>query len=181
MKISYHSFDLDSEWGLVMAERSLTPDEYLRWRKRHALYRLSHSETEKLNRWVRGYWDTIPNRENDTCWLCPHWKLPSGRKGRISKKVYFRTSTGGHRVSFNFGIIALLVKGRLRNSHKKMIIKESWELSHLCGNWTCLNPGHFTIESGSVNKSRKTCFRQYWCDHSLPCKIERKRPLSELA
>lgn len=181
MKISYHSLDLSSERGLVMAERSLPPDEYLRWRKRHALYGLSHSETEKLKRWVHGYWDTIPNRENDTCWLCPHSKLPSRRNGRISKHVYFRTSTGGHQISFNFGIVALLVKGRLTNSHKNMIIKESWELSHLCGNWTCLNPCHFTIESGSINQSRKTCFRRHRCDHDLPCKIVKKRPLSELA
>jgi hypothetical protein len=51
-------------------------------------------------------------------------------------------------------------------------------LSHLCGNWPCLNPAHATVEPGSVNISRNNCFsHRSGCAHTPQCLKDKKVPL----
>lgn len=54
-------------------------------------------------------------------------------------------------------------------------INKKWHLSHLCGNWTCVNPGHTTVEPGNVNISRNNCFsHRGGCLHDPKCMKEKK-------
>lgn len=90
--------------------------------------------------------------------------------------------TGANPVSLPFGVVALLLNGKLSSEQKENIVKR-WEVSHLCGNWTCVNYRHLTIEDHTTNVKRNRCFNRAWeeCkDHYPPCMVEKKKPLSEL-
>lgn len=66
----------------------------------------------------------------------------------------------------------------MNKQQKDGFINKQWHLSHLCGNWTCLNPAHTTVEPGNVNISRNKCFsHRVGCLHQPPCIKEKKVPL----
>jgi hypothetical protein len=66
----------------------------------------------------------------------------------------------------------------MNKQQKDGFINKQWHLSHLCGNWTCLNPGHTTVEPGSINIKRNNCFsHRSGCPHDPECKKEKKVPL----
>jgi hypothetical protein len=67
---------------------------------------------------------------------------------------------------------------QLTKQQKDGFISKQWHLSHLCGNWTCLNPAHTTVEAGSVNISRNNCFsHRSGCGYTPQCIKDRKVPL----
>lgn len=57
---------------------------------------------------------------------------------------------------------------------------EGEEASHLCGNSSCIEPSHFTFETGPINKSRLCCHlylgkhSSYICPHEPKCIIVTK-------
>jgi hypothetical protein len=79
----------------------------------------------------------------------------------------------GNSWTMNFGIASLLVNEKLTMTQKLGIIYENWELSHLCGNWRCMNHSHFTVESKTTNLQRMACFnsKDRACAHNPPCLI----------
>jgi hypothetical protein len=95
------------------------------------------------------------------CWL--YRGCPSQRNGRIVVKAYyFPRSTW----ALQYGIAVLrfrFKKDVLTEAQKQGIIHEGWHLSHLCGNWRCLNSRHFTVEPADVNLSRNGCFNDRNC------------------
>lgn len=123
-----------------------------------------------------------PFREDDECWIHPNPQttilLPSGverARGHISKNFAWTDEKGSHSLRVNFGIVAKLVSRKITQRQKDGFITQGWHLSHLCGNWTCLNPEHMTVEKGSINAARNTCFsHRGGCRHSPPCMKEKK-------
>ena len=122
------------------------------------------------------------------CWLHPDPPKPSAlkRKSPGSIRCHFSwkdTSDVYHSIAVNYGVVALIVKERLTMAQKMGFIYNSWHLSHLCGNWTCCNWKHFTIEPGPINVSRNPCllsdsFRKRKsdgiCQHQPQCMREKK-------
>ncbi|RDI89454.1 hypothetical protein Vi05172_g776 [Venturia inaequalis] len=95
-------------------------------------------------------------------------------KARGSGRIAVYASMGnGNSWGMNFGIARLLELGKLSNEEKRGIIDEGWELSHLCGNWRCMNQDHFAVEPKTINLQRMSCFKRWYdaCLHSPPCMI----------
>lgn len=116
---------------------------------------------------------------NDDCRLHPTPPHFNGKAaGTISFGFSWRDDHGPHRLTANWGIIALAVRQQLTDAQEDGFINESWQLSHLCGNWTCCNWRHFTVESGHINRNRNGCFNSSAkCTHNPPCMKEKKRQL----
>ena len=116
---------------------------------------------------------------NDDCRLHPTPPQSSGKPaGKISFCFNWRDEHGSHRLTVNWGIIALLVRQQLTDAQMDGFANKSWHLSHLCGNWTCCNWRHFIVESGSTNSSRNGCFNSpAKCTHNPLCMKEKKRQL----
>lgn len=77
------------------------------------------------------------------------------------------------RWTLKFGTANLLVRGLLTDREKKGFIKEKYDLSHLGGNWRCVNHHHHIVEPKIVNLQRKACFTHVDkpCKHDPPCLI----------
>ncbi|KAI9875698.1 MAG: hypothetical protein M1830_008085 [Pleopsidium flavum] len=125
------------------------------------------------------------SREEDECWLHPS-PPPLRSNGRASgclkRDFRWADELGRHKITVNFGVIALIVEDRLTESQKEGWIMQSWHLSHLCGNWTCCNWRHFTVEPGGVNITRNACFmHRSGCEHSPKCMKEKKQQLNQTA
>lgn len=141
-----------------------------------------HSPTEKMRQIMQkhvsenneAFGGNLPANE---CWLHP-WP-PECRMqptGSMKRDFYWSDSTGSHKLVVNYGVVALMVENGLSETQKDGYINKSWQLSHLCGNWICCNPKHFTMESGRSNITRKKCFRsQNDCHHTPQCKKHLKR------
>ncbi|TLD26100.1 hypothetical protein E2P81_ATG07912 [Venturia nashicola] len=73
----------------------------------------------------------------------------------------------------NFGTANLLIRGLLTKKQKNGILLHNWDLSHLCGNWRCMNHRHHFVESKTDNLRRKICFRrpEEPCPHDPPCLV----------
>ena len=113
------------------------------------------------------------------CWLHPS-PPPNRMNGRsmgtIQRHFAWEGSSGKQSLTVNIGIVALIIEDQLIEEQKEGYVKESWHLSHLCGNWTCCNWRHMTVESGPVNNSRNMCFKSdSRCQHDPPCMKRRKR------
>lgn len=122
------------------------------------------------------------------CWLHPFPPQPSRHTGRspgvISCHFSWKDTTDiYHSIGVNYGVVALLVKSRLTWTQKVGFIYNSWHLSHLCGNWTCCNWRHFTVEPGPINISRNACLLSSGlrtpksdgkCKHQPPCMRKKK-------
>ncbi len=115
----------------------------------------------------------------DDCRLHPTPPKSNGKpRGNISFDFSWKDEAGFHRLAVNWGIIALAVRKRLTDAQMDGFVNKSWHLSHLCGNWTCCNWRHFTVESGPINSNRNGCFsRPTECNHSPPCMKGKKRKL----
>ncbi len=115
----------------------------------------------------------------DDCRLHPTPPKANGKPaGTISFSFSWKGKGGSHRLAVNWGIIALAVRKRLTDAQMDGFVNKSWHLSHLCGNWTCCNWRHFTVESGPINSNRNGCFnRPTKCNHSPPCMKEKNRQL----
>ena len=116
---------------------------------------------------------------NEECRLHPTPPYFSGKPaGRISFTFDWKAEYRSHQLYVEWGIIALLVREELTAAQKDGFVNKSWRLSHLCGNWTCCNWRHFTVESRHSIHSRNACFKSpAKCTHNPPCLKEKKRQL----
>lgn len=72
-------------------------------------------------------------------------------------------------------MVSKLLLDKLTKQQKDGFISKQWHLSHLCGNWTCLNPAHTTVEPGAMNVSRNNCFsHRSGCGHNPQCMKDKK-------
>ncbi|KAI9778844.1 MAG: hypothetical protein M1816_003886 [Peltula sp. TS41687] len=124
---------------------------------------------------------TIPEEiraDEENCWIHPH--PPACRKnGRQAGSIQINLSwyeQEPHKLSVNMGLLALLHEEKVTAVQKEGYIREGWHLSHLCGNWTCVNKRHMTVEPANVNISRNACFRRrcFGCRHVPACMKEKK-------
>jgi Zinc-binding loop region of homing endonuclease len=126
-----------------------------------------------------------PFRDDDECWFHP--SPPPARLatngilrpcGKLQKRFNWKDRIGKHSLMLNFGIASKLVNYKMTKQQKDGFINKQWHLSHLCGNWTCLNPAHTTVEPGNVNISRNNCFsHRSGCLHNPVCLKDKKVPL----
>lgn len=98
------------------------------------------------------------------CWL----KNSPTRSEIIANRVCVRIPGGEGSWDMHFGIASMLIHDLLTEKQKHGIIHKQWELSHLCGNWRCLNHNHYTLEDNATNKSRNRCFNQRHCTKHHP-------------
>ncbi|MCJ1255816.1 hypothetical protein MMC24_003634 [Lignoscripta atroalba] len=165
-----------SDYLSVSAAPSKSPRDSMivQDRKHFLIYKPTTSMIAAMNRWVSEVHAALdPFRSEDECWLHPLPPPPrsNGRAyGTIRRKIQWTDYIGPHFVDVNYGIVALIVDSTLTDAQKEGYIKEAWHLSHLCGNWTCCNWRHFTVEPGAVNISRNTCFMySKGCNHDPKC------------
>jgi hypothetical protein len=139
--------------------------------------------TKAMQQWILNTNSLLdPFREDDDCWLHP--SPPPARVaangtqrpvGKLQKSFTWQDRKGKHTIVLNYGIVSKLIYRKLTKQQKDGLINRCWHLSHLCGNWTCLNPAHTTVEPGSVNISRNNCFsHRSGCHHKPPCMKEKK-------
>ncbi|ESZ94503.1 hypothetical protein SBOR_5116 [Sclerotinia borealis F-4128] len=123
-----------------------------------------------------------PFREDNECWFHPAPPPPRMTSigtlrpyGKIRKSFYWQDLNGKHSIVLNFGIVSKILFHTISKLQKDGFINKKWHLSHLCGNWTCLNPNHTTVEPGNDNISRNNCFsHRGGCLHNPNCMKEKK-------
>ncbi|APA08782.1 hypothetical protein sscle_04g035520 [Sclerotinia sclerotiorum 1980 UF-70] len=123
-----------------------------------------------------------PFREDRECWFHPAPPPPHVTSigtlracGGIQKTFYWQDHSGKHSLRLNFGIVSKILFHAMTKLQQDGFINKKWHLSHLCGNWTCLNPRHTTVEPGNVNSGRKNCFsHRGGCLHDPKCMKEMK-------
>ena len=149
-------------------------------RKRHFMYTPDDALKEKMKKYVHDVHKLFGAiRKRDDCRL--HRSPPPARNngrpmGVIKCGFTWKDSSGKQQLNVNFGIVALIVKGQITKDQMEGYVNKSWHLSHLCGNWTCCNWRHMTVECGRTNVSRNQCFRSTGrCSHKPPCMKDRKR------
>ena len=139
--------------------------------------------TKAMIDWVRKTnWLLDPFREDDDCWLHPSPPSAllsvSGASrpvGKLQKRFTWKDKEGKHSVVLNYGIVVKLVNYQMTKQQQDGFVNKQWHLSHLCGNWTCLNPAHTTVEPGHVNISRNNCFsHRSGCLHTPKCLKDKK-------
>lgn len=69
--------------------------------------------------------------------------------GSFQVNAYLGTEVGAW--VMNFGTANLLVRGLLTEEQNNGILLHHYDLSHLCGNWRCMNHRHHFVESKLVN------------------------------
>ncbi|KAF5868139.1 uncharacterized protein Bfra_007335 [Botrytis fragariae] len=127
-----------------------------------------------------------PFREDSDCWFHPAPPPPRITPigtwracGNIQKAFSWQDHNGKHSLVLNFGIVSKILFHTMTKRQKDGFVNRKWHLSHLCGNWTCLNPNHTTVEPGNVNISRNSCFsHRGGCSHEPKCMKEKKANLS---
>ncbi|KAI9703193.1 MAG: hypothetical protein M1836_007758 [Candelina mexicana] len=138
----------------------------------------------RVSRCMKAWVEELHNQLNrsrspDECWIHPTPPLPcrNGRpRGAVSMRFTWRDGRDKHMLWVNFGVAALLLKNLMTDVQKAGFIEKRWHLSHLCGNWLCLNTSHFTVEPGPVNVGRNCCFtHRNGCSHVPMCMKEKKR------
>jgi len=114
------------------------------------------------------------------CWLHP-WPPETADgvpAGLVKCHFSWNDQSGHHKLDVNYGIVSLIVNHQLTSPQIRGFIDDSWQLSHLCGNWTCCNWKHYTVEHKCINCTRNGCFSSNSeCLHSLRCIEEKKRRL----
>jgi hypothetical protein len=118
-----------------------------------------------------------PFLSEEQCWLhptpLPPYRTPTGLRtqGKISKRFTFplppkHNSDAGEKPAAPVNMSITLPYGAAhhiiyRSLTKRQIdgwVYRSWHASHLCGNWSCVNPEHIYVEDGAVNLARNACF-----------------------
>lgn len=105
---------------------------------------------------MRNIFEHIPEkRSQHDCWIY-QGRLPLS-KNAIRASLSFKHEGILYKVQSHFGFIAMLAEGLMTEKAKEGIIEEQWHASHLCGNWTCVNPRHISPEPGTINSQRNFC------------------------
>ncbi|KAG7007676.1 hypothetical protein G7Y79_00008g023140 [Physcia stellaris] len=154
----------------------------LKDRKRFFIY----TPTAAMEKAMRAHVSEIhqifaPIEKIDDCMLHPDpppCRVDGKPIGTIKYNYQWRDVSGVHKITVNYGVIALLINSRLTAAQKEGWIEEAWHLSHLCGNWICCNWRHHTVEDGPTNISRNGCFgSSKECVHNPPCMKDKKQKL----
>ena len=154
-------------------------------RKKFLISTPTKAMVDSMERYVSEIVKIIPLRHflyPFNCWLHPLPPQPSRptsqEPGAIRCHLGWKDSDNVyHAIGVNYGIVALLVKGRMTAKQKAGFVHNSWHLSHLCGNRTCCNWSHFTVEPGPVNISRNSCLLSddhRSCTHYPRCMRDKK-------
>ena len=117
------------------------------------------------------------------CWIHPSLPRASQTKVRGVVNRSVRWCENGQRLCFeaNLGIVMLLHEDRMSDREKEGFVWEEWQLSHLCGNWPCINIRHLVMEPKKVNLNRNACFKlPNGCNHEPRCMKELKKERDEL-
>lgn len=132
-----------------------------------------------MTAWVTKTQDKLdPFRTSSECWFHPTPPPPSRPNnsanlrpyGKIAKTFTWGDELGKHSLVLNYGICAKLVNGGMNKQQRDGWLNRKWHLSHLCGNWSCVNPEHATVESCGTNVGRNTCFsHRDGCVHTPKC------------
>ncbi|MCJ1381451.1 hypothetical protein MMC17_004561 [Xylographa soralifera] len=137
-----------------------------------------------MKKWISDTYKILdPQRSDVECWLHPKPPPPRKKTGRACGSIRYnfrwKDQNSSHSLSVSFGVVALVEESSLTEAQRRGFINEGWHLSHLCGNWTCCNWRHFTIEPGTINVQRNSCFmRRHGCIHNPPCMKHLKRLLA---
>ena len=158
----------------------------VRERKRYFIDTPTLPMVRAMKKWIADTYALFDaSRDADGCWLHPTPPPPrhNGRAaGVIHRGFFWADGSGRHCITVNFGVVALVVHHYLTDEQKEGYITKSWHLSHLCGNWTCCNWKHFTVEAGNINISRNVCFVcPGGCNHSPKCMKDKKKRLLPVA
>lgn len=141
-----------------------------------------HLKRASLERILQRYYSSLPrDRSSKNCWLYSGSRLPR-RKGSqaLCMCVTFRDDGHPSTLYLNVLLVKMLLEDKLSREHIDGFVNEAWHVSHLCGNWTCLNTEHVVLEHGSINSKRNSCFRVVDgpCSHIPKCMKHLKLPLS---
>ena len=132
----------------------------------------------------------LPGPETiDVCWMFP--VKPNDSAIRSITRTLKWHHENGFAVSLcvPLGLILLLFHDPFLLEQERLTLEQKmgwacsrWELSHLCGNWTCINPFHLTLESKHINLERNRCFRssKNLCQHAPQCLKSLKNPVDSL-
>ena len=147
-------------------------------RKRVILYHTPERVAFAMEQYVEQEMMKIDRSDDESCWLHPS---PRQSLHSITKWFQWKDDTGTHSVQLHIGVVMLLLTDRITDAQAEGLINEGWHLSHLCGNWTCCNYTHFTVEPGPINVARNACFAQNrQCKHSPCCMKDKKLPQWQL-
>lgn len=178
---AHYTADEDSDNATRKTTRNLKTDSMTVEERKHFFI---HTPTEGMKAATKKYLSDIyqlldMSGSNDDCRLHPTPPQLNGKPVRaISFGFNWSDDHGCHRLTVDWGVVALVVRQQLTDDQMDGFINKSWHLSHLCGNWTCCNWRHFTVESGPINCSRNGCFNSpVKCTHNPPCMEEKKRQL----
>jgi hypothetical protein len=123
----------------------------------------------------------VKDEEGGECHLYCGPKV-RGSRGVLRVGISFHHNGKVENLHVNIGLIAVLLNDRLTHDQMEGIIDKAWHCSHLCGNFTCINPEHITVEPGRINQERNVCFRDKYgpCKHSPACIKHLKIPVKDL-
>lgn len=147
-------------------------------RKYFLVFTPSSEITSRMNEIVSDIYAPFHGRQESTCWLRSSPARPQSNK-RAARSLHFdfgwRTSSDRQLLRVNFGILALIVTNCLTDSQADGYVNQAWQVSRLCGNCTCCNWRHFTVEPKPLSVSRSRCFKSSGlCYHKPPCIRDRK-------
>jgi hypothetical protein len=134
----------------------------------HTHWSLQQSRLQTVfNRYLHGVQSPKSRSE---CWFYTSQFLDTTRRV-VSAGITFRHTGKSERIVVNVALLGRLLSGLVTDEQKDGIIEYAWHTSHLCGNWTCLNPHHITIEPGRINIGRNSCFADLSgeCFHTPKC------------
>ncbi|OJD33913.1 homing endonuclease [Diplodia corticola] len=115
------------------------------------------------------------NGSEERCWL---YKGPEAECGKAMVVTSFKwrdEKYPGRSMCLRqqVGTWWMIVKNIMTAEQQYGYLYESWHLSHLCGNWQCINPAHHTMEPGPINLDRRMCHHggrpPYGCEHLPGC------------
>jgi hypothetical protein len=133
-----------------------------------------------LDRLRRGTTDWEGDGSHDTpCLLLKTATEAQKRAKRITVSLKVIDKTW----QMNLGVAIRLIEGHdgLSPEQKKGLINRNlgWVVSHICGNWKCVNPHHITVEPRKANAMRKNCFEVGRCfNPHKRCFVGMKKPVA---
>ncbi|KAF8859930.1 hypothetical protein BDZ45DRAFT_339299 [Acephala macrosclerotiorum] len=178
-----------SDLSVPLPEAEKAPLNKISCRERKTIvtsFNCPPSLMKAMKQWIRKTHNLLdPFREDDDCWFHP--SPPAARVtssglrpvGKLQRHFAWQDHRGKHSLVLNYGIVSKIVNYKMTKQQKDGFINKQWHLSHLCGNWTCLNPTHTTVEPGGINISRNNCFsHRSGCHHEPKCMKDKKVSLA---
>ncbi|PVI06463.1 hypothetical protein DM02DRAFT_422715 [Periconia macrospinosa] len=137
----------------------------------------------RLANQIANYVQMPPTNPQSLCHI--HTGLEGLKTNCIPFHVKFKHDSVTLKLQLNLGVINLLVNNRLSDRDIDGLVNDWWHVSHLCGNWRCVNVEHIIAEPGHVNVNRNRCLRPgkggrvEVCLHVPRCLVEHTAPIAE--